>query len=81
MRTLALAGRPPGEAIDQDVHARIALDTRIVVADALQQLIESMQPVARDGRRIHANHGDTTGQQQVEVAIEQRVLQEHHFRS
>lgn len=77
---LLLPVRSAGETIDHDVFVHVVLDIRVCIGDAVDEFAEAKQAVARIGRRIHADDCNTSFGQHVEIALEQRVLDEHHFR-
>ncbi|MNZ79572.1 hypothetical protein D3C78_981790 [compost metagenome] len=76
----ALAGGATGEAIDQRVLLHVVVDAGVVIRDAFKQVPEIPQTLARGGGRVHADNLDALAMQQVEIAIDQGVLDKHHFR-
>ncbi|MNN01719.1 hypothetical protein D3C81_1143460 [compost metagenome] len=76
---LALAGGAAGEAIDQRIIAHVVLDARVRVRHAVQQIPEVQQAFSRGSGRVHADHRHALAAQHVEVAVEQRILDEDNL--
>ncbi|MNO36465.1 hypothetical protein D3C76_265340 [compost metagenome] len=80
LRALAFAGGAAGEAVDEDVRVRIAFHAGVLVGDAFEQAVEAEQSITRFRWRVHAYNGNATRTQAVEIAFQQYVFEEDHFR-